>query len=157
MARKALTGGGAFTRKNLTDINDNFLELYGSITTVNATVTTLLTAADSGKTIFLNSSAEFVTTLPVPAAGLSFTFVVVAAPSGASYTVVTNGSANIIKGAQFSAAGDAGDTGTADDTITFVDGQAVAGDKCIVLSDGTSWFAWAYTKVAAGLTFTQAT
>lgn len=50
----------------------------------------------------------------------------------------------------------AGDTGTADDTITFVDGQAVAGDRVDVVSDGTSWFAFAFSRVAAGITFTQA-
>jgi hypothetical protein len=69
---------------------------------------------------------------------------------------VTDSSANVIKGLQNSAAGDAGDTGTADDTITFVDGQAVAGDRVDVISDGTSWFAYARSKVAAGITFTQA-
>ena len=78
------------------------------------------------------------------------------AQSGASYTVVTNSSANIIKGNQNSVAGDAGAFGTADDAISFVDGQSVAGDKEEVYSDGTSWFAYGISKVAAGLTFTQA-
>lgn len=122
----------------------------------NVTATNVITAAETGKTFFLNSATEFVSTLPAPAAGLKYTFIVVAAPSGASYTVVTNSSANVIKGQQHSAAGDAGDTGTADDTITFVDGQAVAGDRVDLVSDGTSWFAYAYSKVAAGITFTQA-
>lgn len=120
------------------------------------TGTNTLTAADSGKTLFLNSATEFVTTLPAPAAGLRFTIIVKAAPSGASYTIVTNGSANIIKGNQNSVAGDAGDFGTADDTISFVDGQSVAGDKVELYCDGTSWFAYAISKVAAGITFTQA-
>ena len=79
-----------------------------------------------------------------------------AAPASASYTVVSGSSANIIKGLQNSVAGDAGDSGTADDTISFVDGQAVAGDKVEVFSDGTSWFAYAISKVAAGVTFTPA-
>lgn len=118
--------------------------------------TNVITAAESGSTFFLNSATEFVSTLPAPALGLYFCFIVAAAPSGASYTVVTNGSANIIKGNQNSVAGDAGDFGTADDTVTFVDGQSVAGDKCEFYSDGTSWFAYAISKVAAGITFTQA-
>lgn len=118
--------------------------------------TNVITAAESGSTYFLNSATEFVSTLPAPALGLRYTFIVSAAPSGASYTVVTTDSANIIKGLQNSVAGDAGDNGTADDTITFVDGQAVAGDKVEVISDGTSWFAYAISKVAAGITFTQA-
>jgi hypothetical protein len=121
---------------------------------VSATRT--LTAAENGKIVILSSATEFVTTLPTAALGLRFTFIVGAAPSGASYTVVSASSANIIKGLQNSVAGDAGDSGTADDTITFVDGQAVAGDKVEVYSDGTSWFAYAISKVAAGVTFTQA-
>ena len=121
------------------------------------TATNAITAAESGSTFFLSSATEFVSTLPAPAIGLNFTFIVSAAPSGASYTVVTASSANIFKGVQVSAehAG-SGDSGTADDTITFVDGQAVAGDMVYVISDGTSWFAYATSKVKAGITFTQA-
>jgi hypothetical protein len=104
----------------------------------------------------LSSATEFATTLPLPAAGLTYTFIVAAAPSGASYTIVTSASANIIKGQAVNAAGVAGDTGTADDTISFVDGQAVAGDMVTVISDGTSWFAKGFCAVAAGITFTQA-
>lgn len=120
------------------------------------TATNVITASENGKVFFLNSATEFVSTLPTPALGLKFTFVVMAAPSGASYTIVTASSANIIKGLGLAADGNAGDTGTADDTITFVDGQAVAGDRVTVESDGTSWFATGFSKVPAGLTFTQA-
>lgn len=122
------------------------------------TATNAITAAESGATFFLDSTTEFVSTLPAPALGLRYTFIVKSAPSGASYTVVTTSSANIIKGVQFTAqdAGGNGDSGTADDTITFVDGQAVAGDRVEVISDGTSWYAYAFSKVLAGITFTQA-
>lgn len=127
-----------------------------SANTEDVTATNVILAAESGSTYLLDSATEFVSTLPAPAIGLRFSFIVKAAPSGASYTVVTNASANIIKGQQHSAAGDAGDTGTSDDTITFVDGQAVAGDRVDVFSDGTSWFAYAFSKLAAGITFTTA-
>ena len=125
----------------------------GPIATSTATAASTLTAADSGKTIFLNSATEFVTTLPLPAAGLRFTFIVKTAPVGTSYTVVTNGFAGIIKGQQYNAAGAAGDTGTADDTITFVAGSSVAGDRVELISDGTSWFAYAFCTLAASITF----
>jgi hypothetical protein len=115
-----------------------------------------LTTAQSGSTFFLSAAAEFATTLPAPSAGLVYTFIVAAAPSGASYTVVTNASANIIKGQAYPASGAAGDTGTSDDTISFVDGQSVAGDMVTVMSDGTSWFAYAWCAVATGVTFTTA-
>jgi hypothetical protein len=121
------------------------------------TATNTISAEENGLVYFLNATTEFATTLPAPFFGAHYTFIVKAAPSGASYTVVTGSSANIIKGLQNSVVGDAGDSGTADDTITFVDGQAVAGDKVELWSDGTSWFAYAISKVAAGVTFTQAT
>lgn len=123
----------------------------------DVTATNVITASENGSIFFLNSGTEFESTLPAPALGLHFTFIVTAAPSSASYTIVTDSSANIIKGVQVTAedAGGSGDSGTADDTITLVDGQAVAGDKIEVWSDGTSWFAYATTKVVAGATFTQ--
>ena len=133
-------------------ISDN--GFIGPVAVTTKTAASTLTAADSGKTIFLDSATEFVTTLPLPAAGLRFTFIVKAAPVGTAYTVVTNGSANIIKGQQYNAAGVAGDTGTADDTITFVASSSVAGDRVELISDGTSWFAYAFCTLAASITFT---
>lgn len=139
-------------------VSDN--GFIGSFTGAD-TVTTLaaastLTAAQSNTTFFLSAATEFATTLPAPAAGLTYTFIVGAAPSGASYTIVTGSSANIIKGKAVNSEGVAGDTGTADDTISFVDGSSVAGDMVTVISDGTSWFAYGISAVAAGITFTQA-
>ena len=130
--------------------------ITGATATTELTAASTLTAAQSGRTFFLNAATEFATTLPTPAAGLRYTFIVKTAPSGASYTVVTASSANIIKGQAYPASGAAGDTGTADDTISFVDAQAVAGDRVELYCDGTSWFAYAYCAVAAGVTFTQA-
>src|SRR5258707_188541 len=46
-----------------------------SVETVTAT--NIILASESGKTFFLNSATEFVSTLPAPAAGLKFKFVVV--------------------------------------------------------------------------------
>lgn len=128
---------------------------YRQLTEI-VTTTNVITAAESGSVFFLNSATEFVSTLPAPAAGLYFEFIVTAAPSGANYTVVTNASANIIIGKGFAADGNAGDTGTTDDTISFVSAQSVVGDKVIVECDGTNWFAYAYSAVPAGITFTTA-
>lgn len=121
--------------------------------------TNVILAAESGSVFFLNHATEFVSTLPAPAAGLNFKFIVSGAPSGASYTIVTNSSANIIKGNLVTSedAGGSGDSETSGcDTITFVDGQAVAGDMVEVHCDGTNWFAYARSKVVAGVTFTTA-
>jgi hypothetical protein len=130
--------------------------INGKSNAVSLVTTRTVLASENGKTFYLNLAAGFVTTLPAPALGLKYTFIVGTAPSGGSYTVVSAGSSNIIKGLQNSVAGDAGDSGTADDTISFVDGQALPADKVTVESDGTSWFAYAISKVAAGITFTQA-
>lgn len=118
--------------------------------------TNIITAAESGKTFFLNAATEFASTLPAPSQGLHYRFIVTAAPSGADYTVVTESAAQILAGRVHSAAGDAGDvestaTGT---TITFVAAQSVVGDYADVYSDGTSWFAICSSAVAAGITIT---
>lgn len=121
------------------------------------TATYSVPQTENGTTYYLNSATEFVTTLPAPFLGAEYEFIVKAAPAGANYTVVTTSSANIIKGMAFKGeALNAGDSGTADDTISFVGGSSVAGDKVIVKSDGTSWFAWAFCTLAASITFTQA-
>lgn len=118
-----------------------------------------LSSADNNSIFYLNAAAEFAVTLPAPALDAEFTFIVKAAPSGASYTVVAAGAGSaandIVIGSAVNAAGVAGDTGTADDTISFVDGQSVAGDVVRVRSDGTKWYATAQSNAAAGITFTD--
>lgn len=147
-----LVPAGSGSTEKIVPVSDVALNISGQV----AAATLALAAADNGKTIFLNSSTEFATTLPAPFLGARFTFIVAAAPSGASYTVVTSGAAEIIIGKVHSAAGDAGDVentagGT---TITFVDGQAVAGDRVDLESDGTNWYVVGFASVAAGITIT---
>lgn len=129
---------------------------YYQLTEV-VTATNAIAAAETGSVFFLASATEFVSTLPAPAAGLHFTFVVTAAPSGASYTVVTNGSANIIKGTVHeSSGGDADSETSGGDTVSFVDGTAVAGDMAIFWCDGTNWFVKALCDAAGAVTITTA-
>lgn len=121
------------------------------------TATNVITAAESGKTFFLSSGTEFASTLPAPAAGLRYKFVVAAAPSGANYTVKTNGDANIIHG-QISTAETSGVdvvTAAAADIINFVSNLSIIGDYCEVESDGTSWFLSGMCKVQDGMTTVQ--
>lgn len=124
------------------------------------TATNVITADESGKTFFLNSATEFVSTLPAPAIGLKYTFVVTAAPSGANYTIVSASSANNIKGQIFT--GDVNSATDPDletsgcDTISFVSAKAVAGDMVEVISDGTNWFAYGFSTVFDAITFTTA-
>lgn len=120
------------------------------------TATNVITAEESGATFFLNSATEFASTLPAPALGLNYKFIVAAAPSGANYTVVTNASANIIN--IVAAAGgidDAADVAVARDIVSFVSAAAVVGDWLYCISDGTSWQCTGQAAVAAGLTTGQ--
>lgn len=126
----------------------------------DVTATNVIATSECGKTFTLNSSTEFVSTLPAPTAGCRFRFIVKAAPSGASYTIVTASSANIVIGhvetADVNSAAADGDVSTADDTITIVDGVAVVGDQVEIYSDGTSWYYLGHSRTYNGITATQA-
>lgn len=110
--------------------------------------TKVLDVEDNGGVFFLNHTNEFQTTLPLLSTigiGWHCKFIVGAAPSSASYTIIENASDDnkiILKGIT--------ETETDDDsegvehagcsTITVKDGIAVIGDWIDVFSDGTSWF-----------------
>lgn len=114
--------------------------------------TNAITAAESGATFVLSSATEFASTLPAPAVGLRYKFIIGAAPSGASYTVVTTSGANIIEGTAVVAG--AATPAVNEDTITFTDGAAAVGDWVEVISDGTSWFVTGIANAATGIAFT---
>ena len=117
------------------------------------TATTTLTANESMELIALNSATEFVTTLPAVAssAGVTFHIVVRAAPSGASYTVVTNGGENKIYG--MAEVNGAAVAAVAEDTITFTDGAAAIGDWIELTSDGTNWYVSGQGVAATAIAF----
>lgn len=122
--------------------------------------TNVLTKAESGKVMFLDHATEFVTTLPAPAAGLEFEFIVANAPESASFTIVTNGSANVMRGhvltADVNAATDGDFEAAGGDTLTFVDAKAVIGDRARFVSDGTYWYVQAACSVFDAITITTA-
>lgn len=124
------------------------------------TAATTILPENSGRTFFLNSTTEFVTTLPTPVNGFECEFIVTGAPSGANYTIVTNSSANIIKGQVYSsdlnAASDGDFETSGGDTITLVDAKAVAGDRVVLRCDGTNYFAYIFTSVFDAATITTA-
>lgn len=124
------------------------------------TATNVIAAAETGSTFFLSSATEFVSTLPAPAAGLKFSFIVSAAPSGASYTIVTNSSANVIVGQVYTldvnSATDPDFEISGGDTISFVDAKAVKGDRVDVVCDGTNWYAYCFCSVFDAITITTA-
>ena len=117
--------------------------------------TKTVTAAESGKTFFLNLVGGFTVTLPAPAEGLKYKFVVATAPTTA-YIIATNGSDNIINGSVCSPEVSAlVSVVAAADAINFVANLAVIGDYVELESDGTSWFISGMTFVQDGMTTTQ--
>lgn len=131
--------------------------VVGSVVQDNIAAVTL-TAADSGKTIFLKLAAGFAVTLPSPAAGLSFEFIVGTAPSAGSYTIFSAASANIIKGqvytCDFSGTTDSDFETAGADTINIINAKAVAGDRVELRCDGTNWFAYCFCSVFDAITIT---
>jgi hypothetical protein len=127
------------------------------------TAANTLTSIECGKTFFLNSGTEFATTLPAIStisAGCYFKFVIVGAPSGASYTIITGNSLeNVLTGGFVERETDTGDDGpyqVAGDTITSVDGVGAVGDMVEMISDGSIFYVTGIANTDGGLTITQA-
>ena len=117
--------------------------------------TNVITADENGKTFFLKAAAGFQSTLPAPAAGLRFTFIVHTAPTSNGYTIVTNGTTQkVLKGLAVIAADAVGDVSAGGTTATFVHNQALPGDRIDMICDGTIWYMIGYAQVTAALTIT---
>lgn len=127
----------------------------GTRTVESVTTTNVIAASESGTTYFLKAVAGFASTLPAPAAGLHFKFIVGTSPTSNGYTIATNGGTNIIIGGINELEVDTNDDGpysAIGDLITFVANVAVVGDWCEVISDGTSWFLTGQTNADGGIT-----
>lgn len=120
------------------------------------TTTNVIVAAESGKTFFLNSATDFLSTLPAPAAGLRFTFIVKTAATTTAHTIGTNGGADVIFGAVATADGNASVLASAEDLISLTKTATggIVGDRIDLISDGTNWYVSGLVSVAAGITFT---
>lgn len=123
------------------------------------TATNVITAAESGKTFFLDAVAGFLSTLPAPAAGLRYTFIVKTAPTSNGYTIAPNGgTADIICAGFNELEVDTSDDGPylADgDLVTFVANVSVAGDFLTLISDGTKWYGHGQTNADGGATIAK--
>ncbi len=124
-----------------------YTELAEVVTTTN-----VIAASESGSTYYLSQINGFTSTLPAPALGLVFRFVVKTAPTTA-YIITTNSGANIIYGMFEERAGGAGVAGAAQDTQNFVASQAIIADWAEYRSDGTNWYVYGMVNVSAGVTF----
>ena len=125
----------------------------GNVTSLSESVitTNVITADETGKTFYLNLVGGFTSTLPAPALGLWFRFIVKTAPTTA-YIITTNGGSDSMYGMMLERAGGAGVAGAARDTFNFVASQAIIGDWVEFYSDGTNWYYHGMVDVAAGNT-----
>ena len=125
----------------------------GAEAAVVVTTTNPITAAQSGTTFYLSATGGFTSTLPAPALGLVYRFVVKTAPTGASYIITTTSGSNLLFGMFVERAGGAGVAGAAQDTQNFVVNNAIVGDWAEYRSDGTNWYLHGMVNVIAGATF----
>ena len=117
------------------------------------TAANVITAAESGKTFFLNSATDFASTLPAPAAGLRYSFIVTTVAGSSAHTIVTDSGTNVIYGGVATTDGNASVLGAAEDTISLTT-SSIVGDRVDLISDGTNWYCEGLVSVAAGITFT---
>lgn len=115
------------------------------------TAANVILASENGATYFLALAGGFASTLPAPAMGLQFHFVVQIAPTTA-YTIIAPASATILYGNSQSAQGGASGIGTGEATFSFVANQAAIGDYCDWISDGTNWYVKAGANLDAAIT-----
>jgi hypothetical protein len=113
-----------------------------------------LSKSDDRKTFYLTAAAGAAITLPAPYLGAEFSFVVGSAFATTDWTIVTNGSANIINGS-VEVAG-AVVVGGSEDTISFVATAETIGDHVRVRSNGTVWAVDGQAALSGGITLTQA-
>lgn len=147
--------GNTTGAKNIDEFQRKHLAAVAPAASVETvTAANVITAAESGKTFFLATAGGFASTLPPPAAGLKYKFIVKTAPTTA-YTIATNSSANIIIGGVNELEVDTGDDGprsAVGDLVSFVANVAVVGDYVEVISDGTSWYLTGQTNADGGVT-----
>ena len=133
------------------------LEISGKQVSSELTEATTLTAADSGKTFYLNAATEFAVTLPAVAScpGFVAKFVVKAAPSGASYTIASPAADihGVVLTAQDAGGSGASTAGTPITTISLVDSVAVVGDYIELVSDGTNYYVSGVSSAFGAVTF----
>ncbi|MBL4644547.1 MAG: hypothetical protein JKX80_01640 [Candidatus Pacebacteria bacterium] len=114
---------------------------------------TTITAAQTGSTFFVGAAGDDFT-LPAPAAGLNYRFIMDTLFATTNMTIVTNSSSNVIEGSLLVAGAVVACAN--EDTVSFVATAELPGDHIEVFSDGTSWFVRGEATTAGGITCTQA-
>jgi hypothetical protein len=115
---------------------------------VTPTAATTLTAAQSGSIVALAQAAGYAVTLPSPAAGLNYRFVVQALFATTDW-VITSAAANMYGSIMEAGAIQAVAGAT---TINLELGTDTIGDYIDVYSDGVNWYVGGSTTQAASVT-----
>lgn len=134
------------------DAGDDHVVQLGIKESESVTATNVITADESGKTFYLNTATGFTSTLPVPALGLRYKFIVATAPTtSGGYVITTDSGDNILEGTFLDIVGEL-EAISAQDTLTFVFDVSLVGDSLEVESDGTNWYCTAFSKADGGIT-----
>lgn len=142
-------GGGGF-KVGGTAIDTAELKNLGAVETLTGADT--ITAAETGKTFYLNAAAGATITLPAVAAGLKFRFVIAATFATTNWIVASAEGDNI--DGSIEVAGAVVVAG-AEDQINFVATAESLGDYIELESDGTQWFVHGMAALAGGITATD--
>lgn len=136
-------GGGGF---KVGGVQQNL----GLAQTVTGALT--LTAADNGKTLYMDAAAGATITLPAVAAGLNFKFVVASTFATTNWVVASAEGDNI--DGSIEVAGAVVVAG-AEDQINFVASAEALGDHVVLHSDGVQWFVHGMAALTGGITATD--
>lgn len=111
-------------------------------------------ATENGMTFYLALAGGFTVTLPTPALGLRFKFVVKVAPTTA-YIILSTPTDIIIGYPIGSLGADETANGNAlGDQVNFVANVSLPGDSVVLESDGTYWYAIPLVKATGAVTIT---
>ena len=160
-----ITTEGTLTVNGATISGDGVTALVGINPSAEVVVdANILTAAECSKIMFLNDAeTEFETTLPTLSTcpiGCTFEFYVMAAPTGADYTIVTGNSLeDLLWGGVLVNEHDTtvdGPYETSFDTITIADGVADIGDYLKIINTGAAWLLSGQVNNTIGVVLSQA-
>lgn len=124
----------------------------GASAVENITGAQTLTAADNGKTFYLNAAGGATVTLPAIRASLDFTFIVAATFASTNWVIASAEGDNIDGAAEVAGAVV---VAGAEDQVNLVASAEALGDNVRLRSDGVQWFVQGFAALTGGMTFTD--
>jgi hypothetical protein len=114
-----------------------------------------VTAADNGKTFYINHATGFAITLPTAVLGMRYTFILKTGPTSGDHTV-TAATADTIVGwpSNIGGADSVADGNALGDVLNFKVTASLPGDRAEFFSDGSFWYVRAHAKAINAITIT---